>query len=218
MNKSLRKYEQAYQLSSKATDAYQRANEDINLSRAQVEKARLVMNKRNTECEQIRLEYSAQVERFNDAKNAFYREDLVRVFGELEEFNSNKINQLKECFKRFVDAHSQVVPRVQDCLTQMSEAVVMVNADVDSVCLMDNLKTGYSHPENQAPVDLRNERATRITSDSVGLFGRKGSGGSTSGMFTVISSNGSGGTFASKSNTIRRVKRIITSRKVGFIL
>ena len=61
LDRAKRNYEKAFRESEKALEAFQRADADLNLSRAEVEKTRLQSLYKSQQCEDTKKEYASQV-------------------------------------------------------------------------------------------------------------------------------------------------------------
>jgi chromosome segregation ATPase len=66
LDRAKKSYEKASREAERALDEYQRADADLNLSRAVVEKARLNMVVKTQQCEDAKTEYASQLSKTND--------------------------------------------------------------------------------------------------------------------------------------------------------
>ena len=64
--KTKEKYEKAFGASERALDAYKKADEDLNLSRAEVEKQRMNSTIKTQQCEDAKNEYANQLQKTNE--------------------------------------------------------------------------------------------------------------------------------------------------------
>lgn len=71
LNKTKEKYEKAFGASEKALDAYQKADADLNLSRAEVEKQRMNSNIKSQQGDEAKNEYANQLQKTNDSQVGF---------------------------------------------------------------------------------------------------------------------------------------------------
>ena len=66
LGKTKEKYEKAFGASERALDAYKKADEDLNLSRAEVEKQRMNSTIKTQQCEDAKNEYANQLQKTNE--------------------------------------------------------------------------------------------------------------------------------------------------------
>ncbi|KAI0978580.1 hypothetical protein GJ496_003841 [Pomphorhynchus laevis] len=168
MNKGLRRYEDAFDVSRKACDNYQKANEDINLSRAQVEKARLVMVEKNTLCEQTKQDYFTTVERYNISKAQFYDLHSPQILKELQNFDETRINKVRSCLDTYIQCHEEVLHRIKSCMDEMLNASSSISFTSDSQKIVEVFHSGYNQPADEVPIDysLSDDSTSRLSCDN----------------------------------------------------
>jgi hypothetical protein len=66
LDRAKRGYDKAFKEAERALDEYQRADADLNLSRAVVEKARMNMVIKTQQCEDAKTEYANQLQKTNE--------------------------------------------------------------------------------------------------------------------------------------------------------
>jgi len=66
LERSRKNYEKAFKEAERALDNFQRADADLNLSRAEVEKQRMNMAIKNQHCEESKNEYANQLQKTNE--------------------------------------------------------------------------------------------------------------------------------------------------------
>lgn len=81
LDRAKRNYEKAYRDSEKALDNYQRADADLNLSRAEVEKQRHNMTMKSQQSEDAKNEYANQLQKTNKLQQSHYETSLPDVSG-----------------------------------------------------------------------------------------------------------------------------------------
>lgn len=110
LDRSHRNYEKAFREAERAIENYQRAEADLNLSRAdvsvvffnfahlfshaydsnrfdfnlQVEKQRVNMTSKSQQCEETKIEYANQLQKTNDLRRSYYNLSLPEVFRQLQ--------------------------------------------------------------------------------------------------------------------------------------
>jgi len=66
LDRSRKNYEKAFKEAERALDNFQRADADLNLSRAEVEKQRMNMAIKNQHCEESKNDYANQLQKTNE--------------------------------------------------------------------------------------------------------------------------------------------------------
>lgn len=66
LDRAKKSYDKAFKEAERALDEYQRADADLNLSRAVVEKARMNMVIKTQQCEETKTEYANQLQKTNE--------------------------------------------------------------------------------------------------------------------------------------------------------
>lgn len=79
LDRAKRAYEKAYRDSEKALDNYQRADADLNLSRAEVEKQRNNMTMKSQQSEDAKNEYANQLQKTNKLQQSHFEMSLPEV-------------------------------------------------------------------------------------------------------------------------------------------
>lgn len=81
LDRAKRNYEKAFREAEKSIDSYQRADADLNLSRAEVEKQRNNMNIRCGQSEDAKNEYANQLQKTNKLQQTHFESSLPEVRG-----------------------------------------------------------------------------------------------------------------------------------------
>lgn len=66
LERAKKNYEKAFKEAERACDGFQRADADLNLSRAEVEKQRTNMSIKSQHCEESKTEYANQLQKTNE--------------------------------------------------------------------------------------------------------------------------------------------------------
>ena len=73
LERSQKNYEKAFREAERAEDAYRKADADLNLSRADVEKHRITSSIKNHQSEDTKTEYAKQLQKTNELQNQHYQ-------------------------------------------------------------------------------------------------------------------------------------------------
>jgi hypothetical protein len=152
----LRKYEECYDSARRAKESYEKAHEDLDLSRAQLEKARDVMTLKTKICDDAHTNYSSQVSSYNDSQRVFYERQLPTILTDLQQLDCQRSEELKTIYFHFIQSHLEVLPRIQTCLNEMFQQTEQMNSQADTQIVINEYKTGYAIPDDQRVVEYSN--------------------------------------------------------------
>ncbi|XP_058462655.1 formin-binding protein 1-like isoform X13 [Malaya genurostris] len=161
LDRAKRNYEKAYREAEKSIDSYQKADADLNLSRAEVEKQRNNMNIRCGQSEDSKNEYANQLQKTNKLQQTHYESSLPEVFNRLQELDEKRTRGLKEFIKGAADVESAVAPIIARCLEGMVKAADSINEKEDSLKVIEKYQSGF-----QPPGDLPFEDLAKADSDT----------------------------------------------------
>lgn len=161
LDRAKRNYEKAFREAEKSIDSYQRADADLNLSRAEVEKQRNNMNIRCGQSEDAKNEYANQLQKTNKLQQTHFESSLPEVFNRLQELDEKRTRGLKEFIKGGADVESAVAPIIARCLEGMVKAADAINEKEDSLKVIEKYQSGF-----QPPGDLPFEDLSKADSDT----------------------------------------------------
>ena len=84
LNKTKEKYEKAFGASERALEMFNKADADMNLSRAEVDKHRMTSNVKRQQMDDAKNEYANQLQKTNDYQRQYYNHLLPGVFCSLQ--------------------------------------------------------------------------------------------------------------------------------------
>jgi len=158
LDKSKKNYEKAFREAEKALDAYRRADADLNLSRAEVEKHRMASSLRGQQGEDCKNEYANQLQKTNDLQHQHYTALMPALFSELERLEERRARTLQAHLRRAVDIERHVFPIVHTCLDGMVAAADAVDPERDCQLVVERFKSGFDPPESIPFDDLSDWR------------------------------------------------------------
>lgn len=132
LERAKRNYEKSYRDAEKAVDSYQRADADLNLSRAEVEKQRHNMASKNQQSDDSKNEYANQLQKTNKLQQQHYEVAIPDVFNRLQEIDEKRTGGIKEFIKRSADVELSVSPIIVRCLEGISKAAESIDEKEDS--------------------------------------------------------------------------------------
>ena len=80
LDRAQKNYEKAFREAERAEDAYRKADADLNLSRADVEKHRITSSIKSHQSEDTKTEYAKQLQRSNELQNQHYQVLFTLLF------------------------------------------------------------------------------------------------------------------------------------------
>uniref|UniRef100_A0AC34QR14 Formin-binding protein 1-like n=1 Tax=Panagrolaimus sp. JU765 TaxID=591449 RepID=A0AC34QR14_9BILA len=154
MDKAQKNYGKAFKDAEAAHIKYIKNDENMNLSRADVEKSKNVaLNKRQI-CEEAKQTYAHALETANKAKADHYGIRLPSVLAAMRTADMDRINETKHAMRRTIEAEASVMKIIQVCYDEMMRAVVSINPEADTLLVVEQNASGYAIPEDYSFDDL----------------------------------------------------------------
>ena len=132
LNRTKEKYEKAFGASERALDAYQKADADINLSRAEVEKQRVNSTIKSQQFEDTKNEYASQLQKTNEAQEKYYNHFNPQVLKNFQDLDERRIKCIQNFILKSVRVEQDVLPIIAQCLDGMTKCAE--NVDESEVC------------------------------------------------------------------------------------
>ncbi|KAL5012369.1 hypothetical protein ScPMuIL_010920 [Solemya velum] len=154
LEKSRRIYEKAFREGEKSHESYRKADADINLSRAEVEKHRNIMMMKNQQSDENKNEYASQLQQTNQFQRNFYTSLLPQVFQQLQEMDERRISRTQDYIKQCANIERNVIPIINTCIDGMHKAAESVDPKQDSQLVIEKYKSGFTIPEDIPFEDL----------------------------------------------------------------
>ncbi|XP_064616500.1 formin-binding protein 1-like isoform X2 [Liolophura sinensis] len=155
LDRSKRKYEKAFGDAERAKDAYKRADDDINLSRAEVEKHKNISLNKTQHCDECKNEYAAQLMQTNNTQKEHYTVSMPQAFQQLQDMDERRIVRIGEFIKATAEIERNVVPIINTCIDGVLKAGEAVDPAQDSKIVIDKYKSGFQIPTDIPFEDLR---------------------------------------------------------------
>lgn len=132
LDRAKRNYEKSYREAEKAVEGFHRADADLNLSRAEVEKQRHNMAMKNQQSDDAKNEYANQLQKTNKLQQQHFESALPDVFNRLQELDERRTRAVKEFIKGAADVELSVAPIIARCLEGISKAAESIDEKEDS--------------------------------------------------------------------------------------
>jgi len=162
LSKTKEKYEKAFGASERALDAYHKADADLNLSRAEVEKQRMNSTIKSQQYDDCKNEYANQLQKTNELQNKYYNLTLPDVFKSIQDLDERRIKCFKNFILKAVNVEQEVLPIVSQCLDGMISSAESINENEDSRIVIEKYKSGFSPPGDMPFEDLSTADSTSV--------------------------------------------------------
>ncbi|VVC30410.1 Hypothetical protein CINCED_3A008289 [Cinara cedri] len=164
LERSRKNYEKAFKEAERALDNFQRADADLNLSRAEVEKQRMNMAIKNQHCEESKNEYANQLQKTNELQSQHYKALMPEVFRQLQELDEKRIRNVRHFMAHSADVERNVFPIINKCLDGIINAANQINEKQDTILVIERYKSGFEPPGDFPFDDLsRGGESTPLT-------------------------------------------------------
>ncbi|CAH0553264.1 unnamed protein product [Brassicogethes aeneus] len=154
LHRAKKAYDKAFKDSEKALESFQKADADLNLSRAEVEKQRSNLSHKSQTCEYAKNEYAVQLQRTNELQREHFRTGLPEVFRSLQELDEKRIKNIKNFIQSSVVIERNVFPIINKCLDGILKAADIINEKEDTMLVIERYKSGFVPPEDFPFEDL----------------------------------------------------------------
>ncbi|XP_047228237.1 formin-binding protein 1 isoform X6 [Girardinichthys multiradiatus] len=146
LESSKRRFERDCKEADRAQQYFERMDADINVTKADVEKARQQAQMRHQMASDSKSEYSSYLQKFNQEQNDHYYTIIPNIFQKLQDMEEKRIERIGVCMKTFAEVDRQVLPIVGKCLDGMTTAAELIEAKTDSKQVVEAYKSGFEPP------------------------------------------------------------------------
>ncbi|XP_076614819.1 formin-binding protein 1 isoform X11 [Chaetodon auriga] len=146
LESSKRKFERDCKEADRAQQYFEKMDADINVTKADVEKARQQAQMRHQMAADSKSDYSSYLQKFNQEQNEHYFTVIPNIFQKLQDMEEKRIERIGACMKTFADVDRQVLPIVGKCLDGMTKAAESIEPKSDSKQVVESYKSGFEPP------------------------------------------------------------------------
>ncbi|CAI5667389.1 unnamed protein product [Oreochromis niloticus] len=143
---SKKRFERECKEAERAQQYFEKMDADINVTKADVEKARQQAQMRHQMANDSKSEYAAYLQKFNQEQNEHYYTVIPNIFQKLQDMEEKRIERISVCMKKFADVDRQVLPIVGKCLDGMTNAAESIEPKADSKQVVESFKSGFEPP------------------------------------------------------------------------
>ncbi|XP_071384225.1 formin-binding protein 1 isoform X1 [Centroberyx affinis] len=141
-----RRFERDCKEADRAQQYFEKMDADINVTKADVEKARQQAQMRHQMAADSKGDYSSYLQKFNQEQNEHYYTVIPNIFQKLQEMEEKRIERIGVCMKTFAEVDRQVLPIVGKCLDGMTKAAESIEPKTDSKQVVESYKSGFEPP------------------------------------------------------------------------
>ncbi|XP_026212071.1 formin-binding protein 1 isoform X4 [Anabas testudineus] len=146
LESSKRKFERDCKEADRAQQYFEKMDADINVTKADVEKARQQAQVRHQMASDSKGDYSSYLQKFNQEQNEHYYTIIPNIFQKLQDMEERRIERIGVCMKTFADVDRQVLPIVGKCLDGMTKGAESIDPKTDSQQVVESYKSGFEPP------------------------------------------------------------------------
>uniref|UniRef100_A0A8C7LMT0 Formin binding protein 1b n=1 Tax=Oncorhynchus mykiss TaxID=8022 RepID=A0A8C7LMT0_ONCMY len=143
---SKRRFERDCKEADRAQQYFERMDADINVTKADVEKARQQAQMRHQIAADSKTEYSNYLTKFNQEQNEHYYTLIPNIFQKLQEMEERRIERVGVSMKTYAEVDREVLPIVGKCLDGMTKAAESIEPKTDSKQVVESYKSGFEPP------------------------------------------------------------------------
>ncbi|XP_076014835.1 formin-binding protein 1 isoform X4 [Genypterus blacodes] len=141
-----RRFEKECKEADRAQQHFEKMDADINVTKADVEKARQQAQMRHQMAADSKGDYSAYLQKFNQEQNEHYYTVIPNIFQKIQDMEEKRIDRIGVCMKTFADVDRKVLPIVGQCLDGMTKAAESIEPKTDSKQVVESYKSGFEPP------------------------------------------------------------------------
>ncbi|XP_027008752.1 formin-binding protein 1 isoform X16 [Tachysurus fulvidraco] len=141
-----RSFERACKEADRAQQYFEKMDADINVTKADVEKARQQAQFRHQLAADSKNEYSNYLQKFNQEQTEHYHTLIPNVFQKIQDMEERRIERVGESMKTFAELDRQILPIVGKCLDGITKAAESIEAKTDSAQVVESYKSGFEPP------------------------------------------------------------------------
>uniref|UniRef100_UPI00358FE4EB formin-binding protein 1-like n=1 Tax=Myxine glutinosa TaxID=7769 RepID=UPI00358FE4EB len=160
-----KRFERDCKEAEKALQYFDKMDNDINVTKADVEKARQQSNQRTQLAEDTKNEYATQLQKYNEEQNQHYFAIMPKIFQDLQDMEEKRTCTFSRSLLNFADIDRQVMPILSKCLDGMTKAAEDINQQSDAAAIVEAHKSGFERPSDVEFEDF-SQFISRTHSDS----------------------------------------------------
>uniref|UniRef100_A0A5G2R7B8 Formin binding protein 1 n=1 Tax=Sus scrofa TaxID=9823 RepID=A0A5G2R7B8_PIG len=146
LESSKRRFERDCKEADRAQQYFEKMDADINVTKADVEKARQQAQLRHQMAEDSKADYSSILQKFNHEQHEYYHTHIPNIFQKIQEMEERRIGRIGESVKTYAELDRQVIPIIGKCLDGIVKAAESIDPKNDSQLVIEAYKSGFEPP------------------------------------------------------------------------
>ncbi|XP_077140858.1 formin-binding protein 1 isoform X4 [Ranitomeya variabilis] len=146
LESSKRRFERDCKEADRAQQYFERMDADINVTKADVEKARQQAQIRHQMADDSKGDYSSVLQKFNHEQQEHYHTHIPTIFQKLQDMEEKRIVRMGDSLKTYADIDRQVIPIIGKCLDGITKSADSINGKQDSQTVIESYKSGFEPP------------------------------------------------------------------------
>ncbi|XP_008577098.1 PREDICTED: formin-binding protein 1 isoform X8 [Galeopterus variegatus] len=146
LESSKRRFERDCKEADRAQQYFEKMDADINVTKADVEKARQQAQIRHQMAEDSKADYSSILQKFNHEQHEYYHTHIPNIFQKIQEMEERRIVRMGESMKTYAEVDRQVIPIIGKCLDGIVKAAESIDQNNDSQLVIEAYKSGFEPP------------------------------------------------------------------------
>ncbi|XP_036863831.1 formin-binding protein 1 isoform X15 [Manis javanica] len=146
LESSKRRFERDCKEADRAQQYFEKMDADINVTKADVEKARQQAQIRHQMAEDSKADYSSILQKFNHEQHAYYHTHIPSIFQKIQEMEEKRIVKIGKSLKKYAELDQEVIPIIGKCLDGIVKAADSIDQKNDSQLVIEAYKSGFEPP------------------------------------------------------------------------
>ncbi|XP_052460742.1 formin-binding protein 1-like isoform X3 [Carassius gibelio] len=146
LESSKRRFERDCKEADRAQHYFDKMDADINVTKADVEKAKQQAQMRHQVAEDSKNEYLTYLQKFNKDQHEHYYALIPHIFQRIQEMEERRVGRVRESMRVYTEVERKVLPIVSKCLDGMTKAAESIEPKMDSKQVVESYKSGFEPP------------------------------------------------------------------------
>uniref|UniRef100_A0A8C1M8N0 Formin binding protein 1a n=1 Tax=Cyprinus carpio TaxID=7962 RepID=A0A8C1M8N0_CYPCA len=146
LESSKRRFERDCKEADRAQHYFDKMDADINVTKADVEKAKQQAQMRHQVAEDSKNEYLTYLQKFNKDQHEHYYTLIPHIFQRIQEMEERRVGRVRESMRVYTEVEHKVLPIVSKCLDGMTKAAESIEPKMDSKQVVESYKSGFEPP------------------------------------------------------------------------
>uniref|UniRef100_A0A8B9KA87 Formin binding protein 1a n=1 Tax=Astyanax mexicanus TaxID=7994 RepID=A0A8B9KA87_ASTMX len=146
LESSKRRFERDCKEADRAQHYFDKMDADINVTKADVEKAKQQAQMRHQIADDSKNEYLSYLQKFNKDQHEHYYTLIPHIFQRIQEMEERRIERIGESMRCYSEVERKVLPIVSKCLDGMTKAAESIEPKMDTKQVVETFKSGFEPP------------------------------------------------------------------------